>query len=123
MRDIILKINGKDRSDCFNQYGFFAGATPVYSDEIETMDRVRHSTVVRRRGYCIAQLNDISDAEAVQLAEDLSAGTLNITYNNPWFGSAPVTQNMTVDDLQIGFLLRDVSGRFWSGQTLRFTQR
>ena len=38
-------------------------------------------------------------------------------------GSTPVTQEMTVDGLELAYLLRDQTGRYWSGKTLNFTQR
>lgn len=122
MRNMVFKINGTDLSASCNQYGFRSGITPVYSNEVETMDRVRRSTVVRWRGWCDVPLNDISDADAKAFAAALRGTGLSISYYNAALGTQ-VTQEMTVDGLELAYLLQDVSGRFWSGQTLHFTQR
>lgn len=122
MRHLTFAINGTDLSNLCNQYGYSAGNEPIYSDEVVTMDRVRHSTVVRWRGWCNVPLNDISDAEAAAFAAALRSTGLSVNYYNAALG-AQVTQDMTVDGLELAYLLRDVSGRYWSGQTLHFTQR
>ena len=95
MKNFTFQINGNDRTALFNQYGFSAGITPIYSDEVVTMDGRRHSTVIRWQGWCSAQLNDITDAEVATLAADLRSATLSVTYENPALGSTPVTQEMT----------------------------
>ena len=87
------------------------------------MDKKRHSAVIRWQSWCSAQLNDITDAEVAALAADLRGATLSVTYENPALGSTPVTQEMTVDGLELAYLLRDQTGRYWSGKTLNFTQR
>lgn len=122
MRNLTFKVNGTDLSASCNQYGFRSGVTPVYSNEVETMDRVRHSAVVRWRGWCDVPLNDISDTEAAAFAAALRGTGLSVNYYNAALGTQ-VTQDMTVDGLELAYLLQDVSGRYWSGQTLRFTQR
>lgn len=123
MRHLTFSINGTDLSSLCNDYGYTAGATPVYSREVTTMAQKRRSTVARWRGYCILALNDITDAEAATLAAALREGTLLVTYRNPAFGLDPVTQDMTVDGVELGYLLSDVSGTYWSGKTIRFDER
>lgn len=123
MRHLTFAINGKDLSSLCNQYGYSAGNTPIYSDEVVTMDGRRHSAVIRWQGWCSVTLNDITDAEVAALAADLRGATLSVTYENPALGSTAVTQEMTVDGLELAYLLRDQTGRYWSGKTLNFTQR
>lgn len=123
MKNLTFLINGVDFSHAFNQYGYRAGVEPVYSNEIETMDRVRRSNIVRWRGWCSAPLNDLTDAEAAALARALRADTLEITYQNNALSAQSVTQEMTIDALELAYLLRDVSGRYWSGKKITFTQR
>ena len=119
MRHLTFAINGKDLSSLCNQYGYSAGNTPIYSDEVVTMDGRRHSAVIRWQGWCSVTLNDISDAEAAEFAAALQSAELNVSYYNPALGRQ-VTQEMTVDGLELAYLLRD---RYWSGKTLNFTQR
>lgn len=123
MKNLTFLINGVDFSHAFNQYGYSAGAEPIYSNEIETMDRVRRSNIIRWRGWCSAPLNDLTDAEAAALARALRADTLEITYQNNALSAQSVTQEMTIDALELAYLLRDVSGRYWSGKQITFTQR
>lgn len=122
MRYLTFMINGKDLSSLCNQYGYSAGNTPIYSDEVVTMDKKRHSAVIRWQGWCSVTLNDISDAEAAEFAAALQSAELSVSYYNPALGRQ-VTQEMTVDGLEYPYLLRDQTGRYWSGKTLNFTQR
>lgn len=122
MRHMTFAINGVDLSALCDQYGFSSGMTPVYSAEVETMDRKRHSTLVRWRGWCSVKLNDVSDDEARRFCAALMSAALNVSYYNAHLG-AQVTQEMTVDSPQLGYLLQDVSGRYWSGSTLQFEER
>lgn len=123
MKNLSFTINGVDFSAVCNENAFTAGATPVYSEEIETMDRERRSVIQRWRGYCRVGLNDMTDAEAQALAAALRADELVIGYPNRALGSTQVSQKMTVDAMELSFLLHDVSGNYWSGKQLTFTER
>ena len=78
MRSMTFAINGVDLSALCDQYGFSSGMTPVYSAEIETMDRKRHSTLVRWRGWCNVKLNDVSDDEARRFCYSFKPGEYDI---------------------------------------------
>lgn len=123
MKHLTFLINGTDFSALCNERGYRAGAEAVYSSEVETMDRVRHSTVQRWRGWCEIALNDLTDEEAAALAAALRSEELSVTYQNRALGTGSVTQSMTVDALELAYLLSDVSGRYWSGESITFRQR
>lgn len=123
MKNMVFKINGVDLSALCNQYGFSSGAVPIYSREVETMDYVRRSTIVRWRGWCDVPLNDITDDEARIFAGALRQEALSVEYYNASL-NGQVTQDMTIDDgIGLEYLMQDVSGRYWSGKVLRFEER
>ena len=123
MKNMVFKINGVDLSALCNQYGFSSGVVPVYSREVETMDYVRRSTIVRWRGWCDVPLNDITDDEARTFAQALRQEALSVEYYNASL-NGQVTQDMTIDDgIGLEYLMQDVSGRYWSGKVLRFEER
>ena len=117
-----FKLNGVDRSGWLAKYGYSTSRESVIAKSLTDLNGITHDFISRWKSHLVVTLRPMTDAEARALAEDLSSGTVAVTYYSAQQG-AEVTEIMRCVTITSELALQNGENRFWSGGELEFEQR
>lgn len=117
-----FKINGTDFATKVQRYSYSTSYTPVYTDNITTMDGVDHAVIKRWRHGLSVVLNPMSETDLATLQTALQNSTIaSVQFSSLQLG-VDVTCNMILNTEASTLVLKNASRRVLSELPLTFTE-
>ena len=116
-----LKINGVDMSRLCHKRGYTTFRTPVYAGKYTDLQQTDHYVVARWRGGLRLPLNDLTAADAAELAALLMAAPLTVEYHSFDLGKT-VTETLMPESVPNELKMSTSRADWITGVTLTFHQ-